>query len=280
MLYSGSEKILRALINLQSVDEDSIYARHVRQFARLGIVYTGDSQVVSYCPFCVNDNPKNTRFYFTNMGSHYNHAKTCLKCQIFQKEINNLNDDFLNLLTKYCCEKNISIDAICSKSFSKLLHKINPFLKSVPRKKLREHIYTLFEKLKCDLNRENCGEFASLLIDGAKRFNYNFYGFIEHSPKRLFYFQIKHLDCADSESISIEKSKIINFINNELDIEIISVCTDHTSNVKKSFNPTDQISAQILTDSFFLWIGCFSHLLIFVFQIFLKILNFKNILIS
>lgn len=68
MLYSGSEKILRALINLQSVDEDSIYARHVRQFARLGIVYTGDSQVVSYCPFCVNDNPKNTRFYFTNIN--------------------------------------------------------------------------------------------------------------------------------------------------------------------------------------------------------------------
>lgn len=261
MYLAGSEKILRVLINLQYIDEDSIYARFARQFARLGIIYTGDSNPVAFCPFCVTENPNNLRLYFTNMNSHYGHAKSCPKCQIFQKYIEQLDNDFLNMLTKYCCEKNISMEAICSKSFSELLHKINPFLKSVPRKKLREHIYTLFENLRTDLNKDNCGEFCSLLIDGAQRFNFNFYGFIIHSPKRLFYYQIKHLNKADSERISSETSQIINFINNVLDIEIIAVCTDHAANVKKAFNASDPISSQILTGSYFLWIGCFCHLL-------------------
>ena len=99
------------------------------------------------------------------------------------------------------------------------------------------------------------------MIDGAKRYKYNFYGYIVHSKNRLFYFQIKHLNSADSKTISIETSKIINFIQNELDIEIISICTDHASNIKKVFNPAESFSSQILTNSFFEWIGCFSHLL-------------------
>ena len=99
------------------------------------------------------------------------------------------------------------------------------------------------------------------MIDGAKRYIYNFYGYIVHSKNRLFNFQIKHLNSADSKTISIETSKIINFIQNELDIEIISICTDHASNIKKAFNPAESFSSQILTNSFFEWIGCFSHLL-------------------
>lgn len=215
----------------------------------------------TFCPFCISEDPINLRYYFANMCSHSDHVKICAKCQIFQEFINKLDNDFLNMLTKYCCEKNINLDAICSKSFSELFHKINPLLKSVPRKKMRERIYTLLENLRIDINKENCGEFYSLLIGGAQHFKFNFYCFIIHSPKRLFYYQIKHLNVTNSEKISFDASQIINFINNVINIEIIAICTDHAANIKKAFNASYPISSQILTGSYFLWMGCFCHLL-------------------
>lgn len=44
-------------------------------------------------------------------------------------------------------------------------------------------------------------------------------------------------------------------------MELISVCTDHTQNLIKSFNPDHPISAQNITNTYFEWIGCFSHLI-------------------
>lgn len=185
MMDNGFEKILEVLQNINPENEDSDYAKNVRLHARIGIVYVGDEDLISYCPFYRAENPNDTKSLFTNDRSHYGHTKKCEKCLNFKKCIEKIESTFFDNLCTFCCEKNIKMDSICSKSFTKLISQINPFLKSVPRQKLRMHIFKLFERLKSDLSQSECGEFCSLLIDGSKRFKFNFYGFIVFSKNRL-----------------------------------------------------------------------------------------------
>ena len=57
------------------------------------------------------------------------------------------------------------------------------------------------------------------------------------------------------ENISFETSRIINFINDELEIEVIYVCTDYATNIKKAFNASDQISELVFQITFYLLIS-------------------------
>ena len=118
----------------------------------------------------------------------------------------------------------------------------------------------LFEKFQSEITRENLGEFCSILLDGSTRNLKNYYGFIIFSIKRLFYFKIEKLENSTSLDISLATREIINYLHNEINVEVISVCSDHASNMIKAFNQSDQVSCQIISDSFFEWVGCCCHL--------------------
>ena len=104
MLCKGYEKLYEFLLNLNTDIEDT-NTEKIRKFARLGIVYVGNPNLISYCPLCVAINPNNSKGYFTKDRSHYSHSDKCLMCQQFRQYIKNIEDEFLNKLTEFCCEK-------------------------------------------------------------------------------------------------------------------------------------------------------------------------------
>lgn len=125
----------------------------------------------------------------------------CPICQDFRANIEKNDYEFLYCLSEFCSVKNIKLSAFCSETFTKMIPIINPFLISVCRQKLKQHIFKVFGNLRCRLNKEKCGEFCSLLINGSKRYKFNLYGFIVHSKNRLFYFQIKNFRFTDSQVV-------------------------------------------------------------------------------
>lgn len=87
-------------MNLNLNDDD--FSRSVRQYARLGFVSVNFRPFVCYCPFCLVKDPKDPlSCYFTHERSHYEHAKICTPCKIFQNDINKLENDFLTNLADF-----------------------------------------------------------------------------------------------------------------------------------------------------------------------------------
>lgn len=60
MLCKGYEKLYEILLNLNTDIEDT-NTEKIRKFARLGIVYVGNPNLIAYCPFCVAINPNNSK---------------------------------------------------------------------------------------------------------------------------------------------------------------------------------------------------------------------------
>lgn len=257
-LPNGSEIIIKTLLSLDAKEDQKDFNQKIKSYARLGIIYVGDDVIKSYCPFC-KVNRKNC--IFTNENSHYYHSNNCQSCKIFKKYLENFNIQVLTMVSDFLASFQVSMNAICSNKFSKILQYSNPLIKCIKKNDIRKQIFLLFDKYKEEINPTNIGEFCSILIDGASRNLKNFYAFILFTKSRLYYFKIKRMDIATSENIALETREIINYINNYLNIEVISVCTDHASNMVKAFNASDQLSCQILTESFFEWIGCTCHLL-------------------
>lgn len=52
--------------------------------------------------------------------------------------------------------------------------------------------------------------------------------------------KIQNRDIASIQNLSHITKTIIKYLSDVLNIEVISVCTDHASNMKKAFNPSDQ----------------------------------------
>ena len=257
VLPSGSEIIINTLLSLNTKNEDSFYNKNVRTFARYGIVFIGSEECYSFCPFCyINRRP----CIFRNPKSHYGHSEKCENCIIFRKYLEQLNSNILSYIADFLACYNISINAICSLKFYEILKNSNPLIRCIKRSDLRAHIYKLFEKFQSEITRENLGEFCSILLDGSTRNLKNYYGFIIFSIKRLFYFKIEKLENSTSLDISLATREIINYLHNEINVEVISVCSDHASNMIKAFNLSDQVSCQIISDSFFEWVGCCCHL--------------------
>lgn len=126
---------------------------------------------------------------------------------------------------------------------------------------MRQKILDIAKTHLNDIN-DKCNErFCSILLDGAKRNNKNFYGFIIFTKQRLFYFKIERIINATSINIVYAIQDLINFINTETKFELISVCTDHAQNLVTAFDPLKPKSSQWLNDQFFEWVGCFAHLL-------------------
>lgn len=79
------------------------------------------------------------------------------------------------------------------------------------------------------------------LLEGFTRNNKNSYGFIIHTKSRLYYYKIESIEYSLAENIALSTAEVVNFINPETDLEIISVCTDHAFNCIKAFNQNDDI---------------------------------------
>ena len=238
-LPNGSEIIIKTLLSLDAKEDQKDFNQKIKSYARLGIIYVGDDVIKSYCPFC-KVNRKNC--IFTNENSHYYHSNNCQSCKIFKKYLENFNIQVLTMVSDFLASFQVSMNAICSNKFSKILQYSNPLIKCIKKNDIRKQIFLLFDKYKEEINPTNIGKFCSILIDGASRNLKNFYAFILFTKSRLYYFKIKRMDIATSENIALETREIINYINNYLNIEVISVCTDHASNMVKAFNASDQLS--------------------------------------
>lgn len=257
-LPKGIEEIISKLMSLDPKYDNLDYNRTVRKFARKGIIYVGIKKCICYCPFC---KAEGKRHIFKNRKSYYSHVKICEKCKEYIAFIEKMNKNMLEHVANFCSCNQVSLNAICSQNFGKILITANPLLRCIKRENLRKQIYELFDNKRAEINKDSIGEFCSILIDGAKRNLKNFYGFVIFSKSRLFYFQISNLKIAISENISKITRNIINYLNNVLEVEVIAVCTDHAPNMRRAFNPSDSISCQFITDFYFEWIGCFCHLL-------------------
>lgn len=257
-LPNGAEILIKTLLSLNINNNNTTFNKNIRKFARLGIIYVGNNKISSYCPFCYT---KNKRCFFTNDNSHYSHSNTCADCLEFKKYLEIFNNNILKLITDFLVTYQVSLNAIYSFKFSKILQYSNPLINIIKKSDLRKQIYLLFENFKSYINKENVGEFCSILVDGASRNLKNFYAFILFTKSRLFYLKIHRVDIPTSENISLITSELINYLMNDLDIEVISICSDHAANMIKAFNACDQVSSQIMTDHFFEWIGCTCHLL-------------------
>ncbi|KAK8878565.1 hypothetical protein M9Y10_005345 [Tritrichomonas musculus] len=258
-LPAGSELLIKTLLSIDNANTNPHFKANVKNFAKHGIIYVGHPLVYSYCPFCKEKKIK--RYFFTNENSHYAHSEKCEQCIEFKKYFEMFNNQILDMIADFLASYQISINALCSIKFSNILQYSNPLIKIIKKSDIRKHIYILFNKYNSEINYQNVGEFASILIDGASRNLKNFYAFILFTKSRLFYIKISKMDKATSENISQVTKEIINYLNNVLNIEVISICTDHAANMVKAFNALDQISCQKLADTFFEWIGCTCHLL-------------------
>ena len=257
MLPIGSHVLFEILQNLNQKEDSTQYNKMVRNCARYGIVYYPHDKFESFCPFCFFKQ----RPCHLKQRSFYSHAKKCDDCILFQKIINNMNNNILNLTAQFCSISNIYINSLCSAKFNEILRCANPFFRCIKRNDLRNKIFELFERIKYNITIQCNDKFCSILLDGSTRNNKNFYGFIIHTKSRLYYYKIESIEYASAENIALTTAEVINFINKETKLEVIGVCTDHAFNCIKAFNQSDQISAQIITQQFFEWIGCFSHLI-------------------
>ena len=257
MLPFGSHILFNILQNLNPKEDSTDFNKNVRKCARYGIVYFLHDNYESYCPFCFLKG----KWCHLKERCFYSHYQICDDCKMFKSIIDNMNNNILILTAQFCSISNIFINSLCSKSFNAILQYSNPFFRCIKRNDIRNKIFELFDTIKYNIKNECSEEFCNILLDGATRNNKNFYCFIIHTKKRLFYNKIQSIEYSSSENIAQITAEIVKFIQNETNLEILTICTDHASNCIKAFNQYDQISLQSITGQFFEWIGCFCHLL-------------------
>lgn len=260
----GTYLIIKRLSNLVIQREKPEEYKKIKQYARLGIVYEehkikGDFETYySYCPFCCF---KKLNRHFKDR-SHYHHSIICRDCCLFKEKLSKLRDELFIKIAEFCSLSNIFLNSLCSPKFNEIIQLSNPLLAQTIKKNiLRKKICEIGQSYLNEINTKCNEKFCSVLIDGAKRNNKNFYAFIIFTRERLFFFKIEKINCATTKNIVDIFQEILNFINTETKLELISVCTDHASNLIKAFNPIDQNSSQFKNSQFFEWVGCFSHLL-------------------
>lgn len=202
---------------------------------------------------------KGLRCHFLDR-SHFHHSLICQDCQDFKNKISKLNDKLYIKLAEFCSISNVFLNSLCSQKFNEILQLSNPFYRIIKRKILRQKILDIAKTHLNDIN-DKCNEkFCSIMLDGAKRNNKNFYGFIIFTKHRLFYYKIERIINATSINIVYAIQDLINFINTETKFELISIVTDHAQNLVKAFDPLNKYSSQSLNNQFFEWVGCFAHL--------------------
>ena len=225
----GSTHILNVLRQLDVKLNWTPYNKKVRQYARLGIVYHIFDKYESYCPFCWINNKK----FLLKTNCCYPHAKKCNYCREFRNMLDSFNDQILTMFAEFCSRKDTYISTICSKELNQIIQFTNPFYQCIKRSKLIEKIHQIFELIRQDMKNNFPDEFCSILIDGSKRNDKTFYAVIIHSKSCLFYLTIKQFDHQTSEELSSFVIEILNWIISEINVEIISACTDHAKNLIK-----------------------------------------------
>ena len=129
-LPNGAEILIKTLLSLNINNNNTTFNKNIRKFARLGIIYVGNNKISSYCPFCYT---KNKRCFFTNDNSHYSYSNTCADCLEFKKYLEIFNNNILKLITDFLVTYQVSLNAIYSFKFSKILQYSNPLINIIEK---------------------------------------------------------------------------------------------------------------------------------------------------